>query len=154
MKHGTVVFNRAVDYMIRAAHKEDLDQVKKLLEERALPTVGVDKNITKFLVADHHAIIGTVGVLYDGEKALIRSFAVSAENEKRGIGLALVKELLTEIKSMGSKEVYLLTETAAEYFKRLGFYRINREEMPQLLLEESGLDQACPCSSQCMKFLL
>lgn len=154
MSKDMVNLSQERDYTIRSASIEDLTAVKELLRERGLPTVGVDETINTFLVADKHKVIGTVGVLYDGEKALIRSFAVTSKNENRGIGLALIKQVLAEIKRMGAAEVYLLTETAAEYFKRFGFFEINRDDIPQRLLKESGLAQACPCSSQCMKFLL
>jgi amino-acid N-acetyltransferase len=154
MDKSVVQLTPEKDYKIRCARIDDLATIKKLLSSNGLPTVGIDEYVDQFLVADQQEVIGTIGVLFEGEKALLRSFVVNTEQRGSGIGSALVKDLLKEIKNRGIEEAYLLTETAEEYFKRMGFYNISRDDMPHSLLKESGLDQACPCSSRCMKFTL
>jgi amino-acid N-acetyltransferase len=142
------------DYLVRRGKFSDIAQIKELLRVSHLPTVGAEKAADRFLVADNGQIIGILGVLYEGEKALLRSFAVSPLYQGKGIGGFLVSAMLHELTAQNIQEVYLLTETAADYFKRIGFGEIARKAMPENLLKESGLDQACPCSSKCLKYLL
>lgn len=142
------------DYLVRHGKSSDIAQIKELLRVTHLPTVGAKKAADCFLIADNGQVIGILGVLYEGEKALLRSFAVSPLYRCKGIGGLLLTAMLQELKTQNIQEVYLLTETAADYFKRIGFGEIARKAMPENLLKESGLDQACPCSSKCLKYLL
>lgn len=150
-KHDLALDN---DINIRRATVNDLAGIKELLIANGLPIVGVDMNVNHFIVADNSRIMGVIGAQYSETKALLRSFAVNSRQRKCGVGTALIKQVQTQLRIQNTEEVYLLTDTAQEYFKRLGFYEISRDQMPLLLLKESGLDQACPCTSHCMKFLL
>ena len=139
-------------YTIRHAQSNDIEQIKSLLQANDLPVVGVAQHWKNFLVADKQdCVLGALGAHYDDKKALLRSFAVNGGQRNSGIGKELLQSMLLEMQSRGIKEVFLLTETAANYFIREGFVAICRAEIPQNLLKESGLDQACPCSSQCLK---
>ncbi len=139
-------------YTIRHAEPNDIEQIKSLLQTNDLPVVGVVQHWQNFLVADQQdCILGTLGVHYDGKKALLRSFVVNDSQRNSGIGKALLQRMLLEMQSRGIKDVFLLTETATNYFIREGFTEICRDEIPQILLKESGLDQECPCSSRCLK---
>ncbi|MCE5284473.1 MAG: GNAT family N-acetyltransferase [Pelosinus sp.] len=142
------------DYLVRRAKASDLAQIKELLIVSDLPTVGVEKAGEHFLVADNGQVIGILGVLCEGKKALLRSFAVRSPYRSKGIGGSLVTAMLQALKSQNIQEVYLLTETATDYFKQIGFFCIDRIVMPENMLKESGLDQACPCSSKGMKYVL
>jgi len=142
------------DYIVRQATVDDLSAIQELLIVSGLPTAEVAANVSNFIVADNGKIIGVIGAHYCGTKVLLRSFAVSFERQKSGVGWTLLQEMQKKFNSKTVAAVYLLTNTAQEYFKRVGFYEISYSEIPALLLSESGLDKACPCTSQCMKFLL
>jgi len=143
------------EYTLRRADINDADSIKKLLQESGLPTVRIEKQLSEFIIAEERgSILGTLGAVYDGNKALLRSFAVCKENRKNGIGAALIKEMFAIMKAKKIREVFLLTETAAAYFINLRFLEISRADIPKILLTESGLDQACPCSSQCFVYKL
>lgn len=141
-------------YSVQRANALDIAEIKELLTASGLPIVGVDKAVEQFLVAKDSQVIGVLGALYNPPKALLRSFAVIPMQRSKGIGATLVAEIFKELQRQKLEEVYLITDTAAEYFKRIGFFEISRAEMPAKLLKESGLEQACPCSSSCMKYIL
>lgn len=141
------------DYIIRRANFSDMPEIAALLTTSGLPVVRVH-DAKYFLVADDGQIIGVIGAIYDTSQALLRSFAVSPYKRARGIGGKLVERMLIELKMNKLQEVYLITDTAADYFRHMGFQEIQREVVPTGLLTESGLDKACPCSSRCMKYIL
>ena len=143
-------------YSLRWAKEADLKRIEELLQNSSLPTVGLSLASAQFLLAETKAneIIGVLGAQKSESATLLRSFAVIAPWRSRGVGMALVKTMLNRLQEQNRNVLYLLTETAAAYFERLGFQAISREEIPQPLLVQSGLDQACPCSSKCMKKIL
>lgn len=140
---------------LRRADINDAWPVKELLQASGLSTVRIEKQLTDFIVAEEQGkFFGILGAVYDGNKSLLRSFAVCEEKRNDGIGSALIKAMFSIMKAKKIIEVFLLTETAAAYFIKLGFLEIKREDIPQILLKESGLDLACPCSSRCFSYKL
>ena len=51
----------------------------------------------------------------------------------------------------GLREVFLLTTSAADYFPRFGFVRLNRREVPSDI-QASALFQACPRTAVAMRW--
>ena len=65
----------------------------------------------------------------------IRSVAVLPEFQKTGIGSHLVKKCLRKPKALGLKKVFALT-TRPDFFKRLGFQEVPKEELPPIIWSE------------------
>ena len=122
-----------VDGRIRArkAQGGDLPGIERLLLASSLPTAGVAQGLSGFLVADDAGrVVASAGLeTYDGA-ALLRSVAVDPGYRKRGLAAALVRGLLEECRERGVTEGFLLTTTAADYFRRLGFTPIARDDVP------------------------
>jgi len=144
------------DYAMRRATENDLRSIEILLEANDLPTIHLAPYIKQFMVVetDDNVLIGVIGLHTTGKKVLLSSFAVSVSRRKCGLGLMLVQHVLEQLQQEKYENVYLLTQTAKEYFIHLGFNLIARSEMPQELLLQSGLDMACPSSSICLQYKL
>jgi amino-acid N-acetyltransferase len=54
-------------------------------------------------------------------------------------------------KTLGINWLYLLTETASEYFEAKGYERISREDAPAALSASSEFSHVCPVSAIVMK---
>ena len=145
----------ASNYRCRYAAIKDTDAIKELLRAAALPVVQSEDQVSEFILADEkNEVIGILGVLYDGNQALLRSFAVKMEKRNQGAGKMLLQKMLQIVADRRCKNIFLLTETAAAYFKKAGFEEINREQIPLGLLCKSGLDQGCSCNSRCFSYRL
>lgn len=82
-------------------------------------------------IADQNGTLLACGGLEGcGDAVLIRSIAVLPERQKSGIGSAITLKLLAEARNAGATACYLLTNTAAPFFERLGFQRIARSDVP------------------------
>jgi N-acetylglutamate synthase-like GNAT family acetyltransferase len=81
---------------------------------------------------------------------LLRSVAVACALRRSGAGRALVADRLADARERGLDTVYLLTTTAADYFRGLGFAPTLREEVPAVLAASPELSGACPASATCM----
>ncbi len=137
---------------LRAATRDDLAAVTRLLSASELPLDGVEANLAGFIVAEEaDGIAGVIGIERYGEAALLRSAAVSLDSRGNGLGSRLVRELLERAAAGGVAEIYLLTTTAEEYFPRFGFTRSSRAQVPESVRASREFRGACPDTAVVMK---
>lgn len=141
---------------IRAATQGDVQDVEALLVASGLPTDGVTESIDSFLVAEHEgALVGVVGIEQCcREYALLRSTAVSAEWQGRGIGRRLVEHAIAGAEANGTKALYLLTMTAERYFPSFGFVKTTRDAVPEEIRATAEFCNVCPASAAVMSLEL
>ena len=90
------------------------------------------EHINNFIILEQkNIIIGVGGYEVLGEIVLIRSVAVAQEFRGKSIGVDIYNLLERKIKHTGIKEAYLLTESAMDYFKKLGFIIKERTSIPK-----------------------
>lgn len=65
----------------------------------------------------------------------IKSLAVQKRNQNQGIGTKLVEVCIEEAKELGAKRIFVLTYKP-KFFKRLGFRRIETDELPHKIWAE------------------
>ena len=141
-----------MDAALTRVKPEDLDAVLALLSEASLPLDGVAEHFANFLVADlGDSIFGTVGLEVYGRSALLRSLAVDSRCRGQGLGSALTDRMLTEARSRGVERVFLLTETAPEFFAKFGFKRIERDGADEAIHQSVEFQAACCESAICMQ---
>ncbi len=137
--------------IISPATPADLPAIFELLERSKLPRDGLDAHVATTLVArDANGLVGTAALELYGTAALLRSVAVAAEQRGRGLGAALTATALDLARRRGVRTVYLLTETAAEFFPRFGFRPIPRPAVDPAVLGSAEFTTACPASALVM----
>ena len=136
---------------IRKAGTEDLSSILKLLEENHLTLSGVAEHIHDFLVViENHQVIGCAGLEIYRPVALLRSVAVRKDMRGRGLGRAMVNDMLAMARKHHVETLYLLTTTAAEFFSTIGFARIERDRTDPLIRQTEEFSSICPCSAVVM----
>jgi len=137
--------------IVRAATEQDWDAISALLERRGLPLAGARDHLAHFLVAEDEAsaLAGVGGLEVYGESALLRSLVVATSHQ--GLGTRLMEALMERARALGVTELVLLTTTAAGFFPRFGFTRIDRAEVPAALLASREFQGACPSSAHAMR---
>jgi len=78
--------------------------------------------------------VGALHIMWD-RLAEVRMMAVSPQYMRQGIGTEIVRLLLDEGDAIGIEKVFTLTYKP-EFFRKLGFIRISREELPQKVWKE------------------
>ncbi|MFL5537835.1 MAG: arsenic resistance N-acetyltransferase ArsN2 [Longimicrobiaceae bacterium] len=134
---------------IRGARAEDRDAVAALLERTALPPDGLDEQFGDpyaVAVADGE-IVGAAGVEVYGRAGLLRSVAVDPRWQGHGLGRRLTEERVRWAEARGLDAVYLLTNTAAGYFPRLGFAPVARDEVPAEVRGSLQFASVCPSTA-------
>jgi amino-acid N-acetyltransferase len=127
-------------------------KVKHLLAESQLPTSDLSpRHLEHFFgCGSVEAPKGVVGLEIYDKVALLRSLAVSADSRGNGCGKALVAQAERYARSQGVTAIYLLTTTAAEFFERLGYKRVDRESAPDAIRQTEEFSALCPSSSAFM----
>jgi amino-acid N-acetyltransferase len=113
---------------IERAARTDAAAVLALLEAAGLPLEGAADALALGVVArEDGAIMGAAAVERHGEAGLLRSVVVAETHRGTGVGQELVRAAEALAREGGLREVYLLTETAADWFARLGYEAVSRE---------------------------
>jgi amino-acid N-acetyltransferase len=137
---------------IRAASLEDLEAVRSLVAEAALPQEGLEDQFGSGygVAVESGRLVGAAGVERYGGYGLLRSVVTAVNRRGRGIGEALVRDRLAWAEQAGLEAVYLLTTTAAGYFPKLGFVPVERSAVPAEIRASGEFSSVCPSSAVVM----
>jgi amino-acid N-acetyltransferase len=140
---------------IDPAQAGDTPTVLELLQNNGLPQDGLADHWATTLVArEDGRVVGSAALEMYGTAALLRSVAVAAALRGQGLGQRLTRSALDLARQRGVTEVYLLTETAGEFFPRFGFHAVDRADVPDAVKQSVEFASACPVSALAMKAVL
>jgi amino-acid N-acetyltransferase len=139
-------------YTIRPATATDWPQIAGLLTTADLPPDGADQHLDDFyvVVRADSAPAGVAGLEVYGTVALLRSVVVAERGRGQGLGQALVQHVLDAARARGIWQLVLLTTTAADFFPRFGFHRVERAAAPAAVQASREFQVACPASAVVM----
>jgi amino-acid N-acetyltransferase len=134
---------------IGAARNGDLPAVLALLERSGLPPDGLSEHVATTLVArDGDVVVGSAALEVYSRAALLRSAAVDPALRGQGLGQRLTRAALDLARQQGITTVYLLTETAGDFFPRFGFHPTERAAVEVAVQQSVEFTSACPASAQ------
>ena len=137
---------------ILPAEPGDLQEVRQLLAAQHLPLDGIDAQVKTMVVAkDNDAIVGAAAVELYPDGALLRSVVVSPLAQGQGLGRRLTEAALNIATRHEAKTAFLLTTTAEQFFPKLGFEQISREDVPRSVQASVEFQSACPASATVMR---
>lgn len=144
--------------IINSATKADLVAITELLKKTNLPPDGIESHLENFLIIREKSpskksdqIIGCAGLEIYGKSALLRSVAVHPDFQKEGYGTLLVSRIIEIARRMNITSLFLLTDTAEDYFKKKGFNKILREQVPNDMKKSVEFTTLCTSSPVMMK---
>lgn len=133
----------------------DLAQLENLLIRNGLPAEDCAEGAQNFYGIFDRAILVAAGGLETADNdALLRSVVVHEQYRGRGLAASITDFLIGRAISEGRGAVYLLTETAEDYFLKLGFVRIDRAAVPRAISQTRQFTTLCPESASCLKLAL
>lgn len=137
---------------LAAATPDDLPAIEALIGGSGLPTAVVrDGFPAAYVVARRGAtVVGVAALEPHGDVGLLRSLAVAASEQMHGTGIALVADRLVVARAAKLSRIYLLTTTAAPFFRRFGFVDVARETVPSALQASPELATLCSATAACM----
>ena len=97
------------------------------------------------------ALIGFAGLQQLDDVALLRSLVVLPEARAQANGTAIADWLVAEAARRGVSALFLLTNSAAPFFEKLGFRRVDRSEAPAAIASTAQFTSLCPASAVLMR---
>ena len=141
-------------YIVRL-QAADLDQLRQLLSSVNLPSDDCDPDSHYYVgLFDRGQLIAAGGLEPAGDDVLFRSLVVADDYRGAGLAAEISRALIATAEQRGYRAVYLLTETAADYLRRLGFGAIDRQTVPNAVAATRQFDELCPDSACCMQLEL
>ena len=136
---------------LRAATEADAEVIRDLLERSGLPTSDLSTARPEFVIAGNaEEIIGIGALEYFGSAALLRSVAVETRWRGTGVGRLIVTELERRARAASIDELILLTLTAPNFFRTLGYEERARAGVPSSVLNSAEFRSLCPASAVCL----
>lgn len=141
---------------IRRAQPGDLPAIEDLLVRCDLPIDGLAAHVgTAWIARADGIVVGSAALEVYPDGALLRSVAVEAAYRGTGLGQRLTDAALSLAREQGIDAVYLLTETASDFFGRFyGFQPVERVAVPAAVRTSVEFTTACPDSALAMRVTL
>mgnify|MGYP000120734501 CR=1 FL=1 len=137
--------------IIPAIHT-DRPQIVSLLEKEKLPKDDLPAVLENFFVVkDGNNIIGAIGLEKYEDLGLLRSMVVAPEYRNNRIASQLIQVLEEHAGTLGIEQIFLLTETAENYFSKKGYMETARVDVPLRIQTSSEFSTLCPISAKVMK---
>jgi UDP-N-acetylmuramate: L-alanyl-gamma-D-glutamyl-meso-diaminopimelate ligase len=111
------------------ARRADMAGVRELLDKVHLSsTQATDDNYGQyFYLRNERGVDGVVALDVTGEDAILHSLAIATESRGTGFGWLLADVAVQWARHRGCRRIYLLTETASDFFgAKLGFRVVDR----------------------------
>jgi amino-acid N-acetyltransferase len=126
--------------------------VTQVLQSAALPVEDLtDDHMEHFFYAGSASMpTGIVGIELCGSGALLRSLAVDPKSRGLGLGRALVTKAESHARAHGALAIFLLTTTAEDFFRSLGYASADRANAPAEIRATREFASLCPASSAFM----
>lgn len=123
----------------------------ELLRQNDLPVSDLTEEKRLFVLLQDDEVVGTGGVEFVANCALLRSISVKRDLQNKGLGKLICSQLEAISKQEGTDCVYLLTTTAKDFFHRQGYEPIERSDTPESIKNTSEFSFVCPSSATVMK---
>ena len=132
--------------------RPELDAAQRLLGDAGLPVTDLTPALMDDFIGlrDGSRWTGLVGIERFGEVALLRSLVVTPECRGRGQGRRLLDAAEAHARACSVRTLYLLTETAADFFAATGYDPTEREAAPEAIRSSSEFSDLCPASAVLM----
>lgn len=148
------------DAIVRKARTDEIGEIHAIISSyasegillsRSPDDIGAD--INKFFVTEENDAITGVVTYYDYGEHLkeVRSLAVHKEHLRRGIGTALLRNLISDLsRGNGHPRIFVLTY-APLFFEKNGFTEIDRNDLPEKIWKDCA---GCPNRLNCTETAL
>jgi amino-acid N-acetyltransferase len=95
-------------------------------------------------------LVGTGGLEVVDKFALLRSVSVNPQNRGQNLGKQITADLLKNVEKSNLEAVFLLTETAKDFFEKQGFETVSRDNAPLEIKSTTQFSTMCPVSASFM----
>jgi N-acetylglutamate synthase-like GNAT family acetyltransferase len=135
------------------ARESEYEAADALVAGSGLPLDDLDRcRATQYVVRDGAAIVATAALEVRGRDAILRSVAVDPDWRGQRLGERIVSHAIAAAREADLRALYLLTETAADFFPRFGFVVEARAAAPPAI--QASAEYGFVCGSHAVPMAL
>lgn len=144
--------NKPKNPVLFPASMDDLNIIEEGLKAENLPLEPWEECDAGFymMVTPEGEKIGFGGLEVLGKTGLLRSMVVNKDKRGEGLGQMLTLLMITRAHLMGLKKLYLLTYDQQDFFAKMGFKEIPRDEAPDEIKATSQFSGLCDETAKLM----
>ena len=133
----------AIGDAMRPAQRADMAAVRAMLAAVGLAEPARDEQFPTFFVLHNETgIVGCVSLEVLGDDAILRALAVGSDWRGAGYGWMLADMAVGQARWRGVRRIYLLTETASDFFAaKFGFRVVDRTTVGKLVAASETFSQ-------------
>lgn len=129
-------------------YTKDLKEVIDLLLESGLPVDDIQQApILFFGIRNAQKLLAVAALEIYYPHAIVRSVAVEKNQQNKGIGSKLIDYLEEKAISLKIEELYLLTTTADDFFRKKGYSDNQKLACPEKIHQSEEFKNLCPDSA-------
>ena len=137
----------------KSASAKDIESIASLLKADKLCFNDINEDgVSLFVVEKNNVIVGYFGFEIFDLDALFRSLIVQPEHRGKGYGQEIWQLALESMVEAGVKDIYLLTNTAEDFFGKLDFEKYARNAVPEKIGGTAEFADFCSEDSICMHY--
>ncbi|MBS1188198.1 MAG: GCN5-related N-acetyltransferase [Burkholderiaceae bacterium] len=131
----------------------NIDEIRSLLAGCGLPVTDISNAsaIQFYGIEEHGKAVAVIGLEKLTDVGLLRSLTVAEAFRGQGLAQRLVAYVERMALDENLKAIYLLTQTAAQFFEKLGFTPLSRSEAPAAIQTSSQFSCLCPDSAALLR---
>ncbi len=122
---------------MRPAQRADYVPIRRMLESVNLAVPQRDDVMASFFtLRNEHGLAGVVALEVHGDDAILHSLAVNPDSRGVGYGWMLADMAVSQARWRGVRRIYLLTETASDFFAaKFGFRVVDRSTLSKAIAQ-------------------
>ncbi|MBS1171148.1 MAG: GCN5-related N-acetyltransferase [Burkholderiaceae bacterium] len=131
----------------------NIDEIRSLLTGCGLPVTDIsDASAIQFYgIEEEGKVLAVIGLEKLADVGLLRSLTVAEAFRGQGLAQRLVAHVESMALHENLKTIYLLTQTAAQFFEKLGFTPLSRTTAPAPIQTSSQFSCLCPDSAALLR---
>ena len=140
---------------VRSATGPDLPHIASILHAGGLVSGAARERLGRTVVAEvDRKVIATAAWEPAGEATILRSVGVDENCRNAGVGTLIVGAALRRVAEGGTRNIYLATEGAEEFFMSCGFRPTARDKAPDDVIQHRQIVRECSHAATLMQVTL
>ncbi|AUW60520.1 tyrosine protein phosphatase (plasmid) [Sphingobium sp. SCG-1] len=134
--------------IIARVDHDQMTVLAEMLSAEALPIGDLEALYSRFYrFDDGNGLVGFGGLEGTGPDRLLRSFIIASPRRGKALGGAMLAALERAAADEGATCLYLLTTTAAPFFRRFGYGPAERADAPAPIADSAEFRSLCPADA-------
>jgi len=130
----------------------ETEAARAMLDAAWLPTSDIAApGVLLWGLFEADTLVGVIGLERAGATGLLRSLAVTPGWRSNGLARRLCDFAFERARAWEIETLYLLTESAAGYFRALGFAEVDRTQAPPEIAATRQFSTLCPGDAAFMR---